>query len=196
MLVDILLEQGREILGTVSPDGPPSRAVLRGLPHFSRDEDVLAMDAGELLLVNGLGSLPGSKLRFIVRDLYAPRGFRFETVISNTATISKFAEIGEGSQIMHGAIIQSGANLGAHSIINTGAIIEHDCKIGADNHIAPGATLSGQVVTGERVHIGTGASVTQCVTIGERSVIGAGAAVAQDIPPSQTVYPSNIERNS
>lgn len=190
VLADILRQQGATIAGLVSPEMVPARQTLAGLRHFRSDDDVLAFDNNEYLLVNGIGSLPGQGLRFSLYRKFIAAGYRFASVVAGSAVVSPYAMLGEGVQIMPGAIIQAGAIIGDNTIINTGAIIEHDCRIGADNHVAPGVTVSGQVETAANVHIGTGASIIQCIRIAEHAVIGAGAVVTRDVPAHHTIYPA------
>lgn len=189
VLVDQLRQQNRDIAALVAPS-PPTRQVLQNLSVILSDEDMLDQCPASFDLVNGVGSLPGTNLRYEVYQFYHARGFCFTTVIAQSAVVSPFAELGEGVQIMPGAIVQAGASVGEHSIINTGAVIEHDCVIGTHNHISPGATLCGQVKTGDFVHIGAGATVIQNVAIGSSAVVGAGAVACKDVSAGAVLYPA------
>ena len=165
VLVDILLAQGRQILAVVSPDDISMRRVFSGLQQLKQDGDVLQFSSDEVLLVNGIGMLPKSSLMQKLNQYYLSHGYRFETVIADSAQISKFAVVEPGVQVFSGTIVQAGAFIGAHSVINSGAIIEHDCHIGRYNHIAPRATLCGQVITQENVYVGAGSTVIQNLKI-------------------------------
>jgi sugar O-acyltransferase (sialic acid O-acetyltransferase NeuD family) len=140
--------------------------------------------------VNGIGSIPGSKLRLDIYQKFIDKGFHFKTVISGNAIVSPYALLSDGVQIMSGVVIQAGAVINENSIINTSAVIDHDCNIGCHNHIAPSATLSGGVITGDCVHIGTGSNIIQLIKIGSGVVVGAGATVTKDIESGRTVYPA------
>jgi len=190
VLVDILRQQNREILGIVSPEIELKNRVFDGIEHFKNDDDVLKFDNQSVKLVNGLGSLPGNNLRTVLFSKFKGLGYEFETVIASNSIVSEYVELAEGVQIFNGAIVQTNVIIGANSIINTGSIIEHDCVIGGNNHIAPGVTLSGNVSTSEHVHIGTGASVIQSISIGENSIIGAGTIATKNIADNIISYPS------
>jgi len=192
VLVDILRQQNREILGVVSPEKPYNCKIFESIPHYDCDEDVLRFDKREVRLVNGIGSLPKKNLRTKMYQRFIAIGYKFETVVESTAIVSTYAELNKGVQVMAGAIIQTGATIGANSIINSGAIVEHDCNIGMYNHIAPGATLSGQVQTADNVHVGTGASVIQAVFIGNNSIIGAGSTITKNISDNIVCFPASI----
>ena len=184
VLVDILLSQGRQILAFVSPDSVVNRSVFSGIPHIHSDHDLDRFEADKVLLVNGLGMLPGSILRQEIYQHYLSLGFEFETIIASSAEISEFAFLGKGVQVLSKAVIQTGASVGEQTIINSGAIIEHDCRLGALNHVATQATLCGQVKTEDSVFVGAGATVIQNMCLGSKSVVGAGAVLVNDLDAS------------
>jgi len=188
VLVDILKGNGEEVDAIYSPVQDLNRLSLSDIKNFSDENVLLEEDPSNIFLVNGIGSLPGNALRKIIFSKFSEQGFIFKKVISKHAIVSPYAVLGEGVQVMAGAIIQAGAKVGDNSIINTGAIIDHDCIIGAHNHIAPGATLSGQIITGDNVHIGTGGVVIQNIHIGSDTIIAAGAIVTQSIENQKIVF--------
>lgn len=111
----------------------------------------------------------------------------FIMTIHPNAIVSKFAKIGNGTQIMAAAVVNSDAIIGVHCIINTGAIVEHDCVLGDYVHISPNATLGGNVTVGELSQVGIGATIIQNITIGKNVMIGAGAVIIEDIPDNAVV---------
>ncbi len=185
VLIDLLLQQSRHILGITDPN-LPDHTVL-GVPIIGDDEVVLTQAPEEIRLVNGIGSTRDLRKRISVFDCFKSAGYTFTTLVHQMAIIGTQVEFGEGAQIMAGAIIQTGSRIGDDTIINTGATVDHDCLIGNHVHLAPGITLSGGVMVGEGTHIGTGASVIQNVRIGKNSVIGAGTVVIEDIPDNVVV---------
>ncbi|MGS3174633.1 acetyltransferase [Aeromonas sanarellii] len=187
VLVDMLRSQGVVPIALVAPAAGTPRAALADIPLL-HDEEILTHHPDEVVLVNGIGSLPGNLLRATLFARYRALGYRFASVVSAQAMVSDYAVLEEGVQVMAGAIIQAGTRIGANSIINTGAIVDHDCHLGSDNHVAPGAVLSGGVVTGERVHIGTGAAVIQGISIGADAVVGAGATLTRPLGEKQIAY--------
>ena len=111
----------------------------------------------------------------------------YVTAIHPTAIVSPRTVIGEGSVVMHGAVLQSCTNVGKHCIINTCASVDHDCVLGDFVHIAPHATVLGGVTIGDGSWIGAGAVLKQYITIGKNCTIGAGAVVLKDVSDGATV---------
>lgn len=118
----------------------------------------------------------------IRKKVVESHSFSFSIAASPTASISKFAVIGEGSVLMPQAVVNAGAVVGQHCIVNSGAVVEHDCRLDDFVHISPNASLAGHVRVGEGTQIGIGACVIQSVTIGKWVTVGAGAVILKDIP--------------
>lgn len=192
VLADILIFQGREILAVISPEDISQRPVFKGMTHLKKCEDVLAFSKDKVLLVNGIGMMPKSGFKRKINEYFLSLGYRFETVIANSAYVSPFSKIETGAQILPMAIIQTGVTVGSHSIINSGALVEHDCNIGSYNHIAPRATLCGQVETKNNVYVGAGSTVIQGVSIGSDSIVGAGASLTKSLETNTIAYPARV----
>ena len=107
-------------------------------------------------------------------------------VIHPSASVSKYAEIGGGSVVLAGSVINIGARIGQCAIINSGAIVDHDCWLGDAVHISPGAKLAGEVVVGDLCWLGVGSNVKNGVTLDENIIVGAGAVVLSDLEPNNT----------
>jgi sugar O-acyltransferase (sialic acid O-acetyltransferase NeuD family) len=185
VLVSMLRQQNRTILGFVDPNA--SRPQLLETARIGDDDAVLQHAMSDVRLVNGIGSTKSTALRRAVYEKFRAHQYLFETLIHPSAIIAREVSIGDGAQIMAGAILQAGARVGLNAIINTGARVDHDCSIGAHAHIAPGVTLSGNVHVGNGTHVGTGASVIQGITLADGVVVAAGAVVIRDVPEGMTV---------
>lgn len=192
VLIDILKQQKREIIAIVSPDLKQKGPVFDGIKVLLQDEDVLTFESEAIFLVNGIGSIPGNKLRENIYRDFVDKGYHFEIVVSDNAIVSPYATLADGVQVMAGAVVQTGTMISENCIINTSAAIDHDCEIGRHNHIAPGATLSGGVITGPSVHIGTGANIIQLITVGADVVVGAGTTITKDVEKNTICYPARI----
>lgn len=129
----------------------------------------------------GFGHLDDPKIRMNLFLKLKRIGFRLPIISSPTAYISKFAKIGEGTVIMHGAIINAFASVGINSIINTGAILEHDVKIGDNCSISPNATLNGGVSVGNNSFIGSKSVIINNINIGKNKFIKSNSLVKKNL---------------
>lgn len=190
VILEILLSLGAKIEAVVSPKDLKLRE-LATVKHLRSDEGVLKYSSNEVVIVNAIGSLPNQdNLRYELYQRFSGLGYRFPCVVSSAATLSKDAKIGDGVQILHGAIVNPGSDIGDSTIINTGAIVEHDVFIDKNCHIAPGAIVCGDVSIGSGVHIGAGATIIQGVTIGDGVIVGAGSVVTRDLASGSIHYPA------
>jgi len=102
-------------------------------------------------------------------------------VIHPSAIVSKNAEVGLGTVVVAGAIVNCGTRVGRHVIINTGSIIDHDNMFDDFSSTGPGVVTGGNVSVGSLSHIGIGATVLHGIRISENSVIGGQSLVDRDV---------------
>ena len=114
-------------------------------------------------------------------------GARLTPLIHPAATVSKYADLGEGSVVMANAVINPFVKIGEACIVNTSSSIDHDCVLEHAVHVCPGANLAGGVEVGSESWVGIGSSVRQYLRIGSAVTVGAGAAVIKDVTDNQTV---------
>ena len=182
VLVDALLLDSVQILGMT--DVNPQSQPFLGVPFLGNDTVVEQHSPNDILLVNGIGSVSQPYLRQRIFQKFKSMGFCFRDVIHHSSVIAGDVKLGEGVQVMAGAVVQCGGEIGDNTIINTCASIDHDCQIGPHIHLGPGVALSGNVCIEELSHIGTGTKIIQSVRIGARSLIKAGTVVTSNIEAS------------
>ena len=104
------------------------------------------------------------------------KDYKYATLIHPSAVIADDVQIGIGSVIMAGTVINSGDYV----------------------HIAVGAHLCGTVNVGESTWIGAGATVSNNVNICGECMIGAGAVIVKDIEEKGTYIgvPARIKSES
>lgn len=108
-------------------------------------------------------------------------GASIPALIHPKAIIGEEVEIGAGTVIMPGVVINCCTKIGKGCIINTGATIDHDNIIDDYVHISPGVHLAGAVSVGKGAWLGIGSIVINNINIISHCKIGAGAVVVRDI---------------
>lgn len=86
-------------------------------------------------------------------------GYQAPALIHPRAYVAKSANVGEGSFLMAGSLVDVRARLGELVVVWPGAAISHDCMIGDNSFISPNATLCGYVTLGNHCFVGAGAAV-------------------------------------
>ena len=113
-------------------------------------------------------------------------GFNPVVLVHPAAVGAETAELGQGTVIFAGAVVQADARVGRAVIINTAATVDHDCIIGNGVHLSPGVHLGGEVKLGDYCWLGVGAVTVNQVTVGQDVTVGAGSCVIGDLPDEVT----------
>ncbi len=194
VVIEALLAAGAEVAGVIDPHPSVAATLPDGVPWLGGDETLADYKPEEYQLANGIGGV-GEPHRRSVFERLGAAGYSFVRVRHPAASVARAGVVlGEGCQIMAGAMIQPGVRIGADAIINTRAAVDHDCRVGEHCHIAPGAVLCGDVVVGAGSHVGAGAVLIQGVVIGSFSIIGAGAIILRDVADGMVVYSKDIRQ--
>lgn len=186
VVLDVLGMCGQTLVGVSAPELIRG-SCWQGIEALGDDEDVLRMEAEQVLLANGIGVVPGQSVRRMVHGHFAEKGYRFISLIHPSAVVSASVELGEGVQVMAGAIIQPGSQIAIGVVVNTGVRIDHDCQIGEHAFIGPGVTVCGDVRIEAGAFIGAGAVLLPGVTVKKDAVVGAGAVVVRTVEVGATV---------
>lgn len=129
-----------------------------------------------------LGSIGKSFHRERLYEICKANGFILPIIKDPSAIITPRVDIGEGTYIAKGVMINREVTIGKNSILNTGCIIEHNCYVGDFAHIAPGVKLGGYVIIGNSTHIGIGTTIIQGISVGNNAFLGSASNVINDVP--------------
>jgi len=131
-----------------------------------------------------IGQIKSPAKRIALWQIVKKSGATLPVIVSPHAYVAKSSNIGEGTIIMHQAIVNSEARIGVNCIVNSNALIEHETSIGDFCHISTGAIVNGQTKIGNRCFIGSNATISNNVCIVDDSIISAGSIVLKDITTS------------
>ena len=116
------------------------------------------------------------------------------SLIHPSAIIGTDVEIGMGTVIMAGVVINSSCRIGKGCIINTSSSLDHDNFIEDYVHISPGARTAGSVTIGKGTWLGIGSVVSNNVNVCGDCMIGAGAVVVKDVTEPGTYVGVPVRR--
>lgn len=138
---------------------------------------LLAQQGVKAVLI-AVGS-PHSRLQ--LAELVLSHGLELATAVHPRAIVAGDVEVGAGSVIVAGAVVNPGSRLGRATIVNTLASVDHGCVLADGATICPCARLGGDVTIDRCAWVGIGATVRERIHIREHAVIGAGAVVLDDV---------------
>jgi sugar O-acyltransferase (sialic acid O-acetyltransferase NeuD family) len=179
-IIDVAESAGYTILGILDRPEEVGKRVL-GYEVIGTDDDMVKY-ADKADFIVAVGQIKSPNLRIKLHKMLADAHCHIATIVAATAHVSKYAQLGEGTVIMHHAFVNADARIGKGCIINTASIIEHEATVGDYCHVSTGATINGGASIGQCTFVGSQSVVNQCVTIGDKIIIGAGSAVVNDLP--------------
>lgn len=180
-VIDVIEQEGSfRIRGILDVPEKVGQEVM-GYPITATEEELPALLKDVKYALITVGQVKNSAVRLRLFELVKAAGGQLPVLVSPQAYVSRHAQIGEGSIVMHGAYVNAGARVGANTIINSQALVEHDAQIGNHCHISTGAVVNGDCQVGNHVLIGSRASLRQGVSIADQVLLGMGSVVLHDI---------------
>lgn len=178
-VIEVAESAGYSILGILDRSEEIGKQVL-DYKVIGIDADIpLYVDQAEFIVT--VGFIKNPLLRISLYNQVKKAGGKFATLIASTAYVSRFAEVGEGTVVMHRAFVNAGAIIGNNVILNTFSNIEHDVIVGNHTHISTGTMVNGSCKMGECVFIGSQSVLANGIIIGDEIIIGAGSVVCKSI---------------
>jgi len=176
-VIDVIDQEGRfKIKGIVDKPELLGTNVL-GYSVIGNDSNLDSLAKKYQNAIITVGQIKSPTLRINLFNMAINAGFKFPTIISPRAYVSKYSTIGKGVVIMHDALINANVKIGDNCIINSKVLIEHDARIYDHCHISTGAIINGDVVIKNGVFVGSNSTTREGVVIDSESVKGAGSLI-------------------
>jgi len=172
--IDVIEQENKFLIAGIV-DINRFKSELLGYPLLGNDDDLakLKLNYDYALITIGLIKTPAIRIRLLG---YAKSlGFKLPAIISPRAYVSKHAKIGNGTIIMHDALINAGVIVGDNCIINTKSLIEHDAIIENNCHISTGAIINGGAIIKQGSFVGSNATTKESIKTNEKDFIKAGS---------------------
>jgi sugar O-acyltransferase (sialic acid O-acetyltransferase NeuD family) len=191
--IDVIKSTGQyAILGVLDTADKVGTSVL-DYTIIGTDDTITQWAEQDVYFLITLGQIKNSRLRVVLFNKLQKHQAKIPTIKSPFALVSKYADLGKGTIVMHQACVNANAQVGQNTIINTKSLIEHDCQIGNHTHISTGAIVNGNCFIGDHVFVGSQSVIVQGVSICDNVVIGAGSTVLKSID-TEGVYVGNPAR--
>ena len=179
--IDVIEAEGKyKIAGIVNPSGG-SREQILGYNVLGDDEDLPELLKKHPNALITVGQIKSADLRLKLFERVQRLGFVLPTIISPRAYVSKNADIGVGTIIMHDALVNTGAKIGNNCILNIKSLVEHDAVVENHCHISTSSVVNGGTIIREKTFIGSNTITKEYITVGKTSVIGGGLRVVSDV---------------
>ncbi|GAA5415787.1 UDP-N-acetylbacillosamine N-acetyltransferase [Paraliobacillus ryukyuensis] len=171
-------------------DDDESVKACMGLQVIGKTGDAFAhKDKADFFV--GIGN---KAVRKKIQEKLMEEGLNVISLIHPNVVIGTDVDIGVGTAVMAGVVINSSTKIGKGCIVNTSSSIDHDNVIEDYAHISPGSRTAGNVRVGNGTWLGIGSVVSNNVKICSGCKIGAGAVVVNDITEPGTYIGVPVRR--
>lgn len=185
--VDVIRSAAKYDIVGMTSSNPTQVDGAGGYPILGNDDAFPALVESYRNAHVAIGFVRMPDVRRGIFDSLCLSGANMPVLISSHAYVSPLADIGAGSIIMHGAIVNAGAVVGRNCIVNSRSLVEHDARIGDHCHVSTSAVVNGGVEIGEGTFIGSGACIRHGLVIGAGCFIGMGQVLSRDCVSGERV---------
>ena len=164
-VIDVIeLEDKYEIAGIIDTKERIGQEVL-GYKVIACDDDLSELFKTYTYAFVTVGHIRSNALRITLFNVLKTIGYNIPLITSPLAYVSKHSIVGEGSIIMHHALVNANAKVGKNCIINSKALIEHDAIIEDNCHISTATVINGGVVVKQNCFVGSNATTKEYVEV-------------------------------
>ena len=146
-----------------------------GYPVIGSDEDIMKYVASQVYFLITVGQIKSPDIRITIFENLKKHKANLATVVSPRSHISRSAQIGEGTIVLHDVLVNAGAIIGLNCILNTKSLIEHDAQIGTHCHVSTAAVVNGNCQVQDGCFIGSNSVLKEGAVVSARSIVPAGS---------------------
>lgn len=165
-----------------------------GYSIVGTDDDIESLILKQYSFLVTVGQIKNFGLRKKLFERLKLKEAKLASIVSPAAKVSDYAEVGEGTVIMHGVTVNADAKVGVNCILNTNCTIEHEAHVGNHCHISTHAVVNGDCIVKDGCFIGSGSVLVNGVQIHPSVVIGAGSVVTKNIDQAGTFVGSPAKK--
>lgn len=164
-VIDVIEQENKyEIIGIVDIKENIGEKVLN-YEVIASDDDLETIFQTCKNAIITVGQIESNQIRIKIYNKLNQIGFNLPVIISPFAYVSKYADVNEGTVIMHHVLVNANSKIGKNCIINTKALIEHDSVIEDNCHISTASVVNGGVTVKENSFFGSNATSKQSIEI-------------------------------
>ena len=149
------------------------------IPYLGSSDDLSNTDFPDAKFHIAIGN---NRSRSIIMEQLTKLNKEVITLVHPAAFLSQTCEVGMGTFVGAGAILNGDTVVGNVCIIEAGCVIQNNTRIGDAVCISSGCSIAARVIISDESFIGIDSCVLPDISIGQGVMIGAGMAVSSDIP--------------
>jgi sugar O-acyltransferase (sialic acid O-acetyltransferase NeuD family) len=179
--IDVIEQEGKyRVVGLVGKSEEVGK-IIHGHEVLSNESQLHELAKKIPLALIAVGQIRSAKIRIRLFEKAKQAGFLMASIKSPFAYVSRDVKIGEGTIIMHAAVINAGVRIGQNCIINSKALIEHNATISDNCHVSTGVLINGDVTVSSGSFIGSGSVIREGISIGKNVVVSMGSVIRKNV---------------
>lgn len=189
VILDCIEKEGKyKVLGFID-SFKKKGAKINGYPILGSEIDLPYL-MEKYNFFRGIIAIGDNWIRKLVVDriLKISPDFDYVNAVHPKAEIGKNVDIGKGTVLMPGVIVNANSVIGDFCILNTNSSLGHDGRMENYSSLAPKSCTGGNFRLGKFSAVCLGANIIDNITILEHSVIGAGSLVVGNIEDHILAY--------
>ena len=164
-VIDVIEQENRYSIAGIIDKKELLGQELLGYKVIGCDDDLEELFKEYKYALVTVGQIRSNNLRVKLFKKLKKIGFTLPTIISPLAYVSKYANLDEGTVVMHQALVNVDARVDKNCIINSKALIEHDSIVESHCHVSTGVIVNGGVIVKSNSFIGSNTTTKEYIEV-------------------------------
>jgi len=164
-VIDVIEQEDRYTIAGIIDKKELIGQKVFGYEVIASDDELESLHKLYTNAVITVGHIKSNAVRVKLFEQLKTVGYTLPIIVSPLAYVSKHSTLGEGTVVMHQALVNAGVRVGKNCIINSKALLEHDSTIEDNCHISTAGVINGGVLVKEDTFFGSNASSKEGIEI-------------------------------
>ena len=156
-------------------------------------KDKYSVDDYKFIIALGYNNVNKDRMNVFNRIL--DFGDSIETYIHPDAKIYTDNEIGTGTIILPGAVVEPYAKIGSNTVVWANALVAHHAVVSDNCWIASGTVIAGQAEVRSNCFLGVNSTIVNKVVLEEYNIIGANTMILKNTKPNEVYLSRGGEKH-
>ena len=178
-----------ELLGFIDDTKPIGTVVSRNmmvLGSLASAKSNTSFTPAQIQIVFAIGYASMSSRR-VALDRVIDAGYGLYTFVHPRSIVEPGAEIGAGSVVLGGAIVDQAVRVGSACFLDIGVRLGAGTCMGVNNYLCSGTSTGSRVLIGDNCFVGMDCTITTDVVLGDNLIINAKTLVPRDVSSNNKV---------
>lgn len=180
----LYLDDRYAVVGVVADDEFVLCDDFLGVPCIKFSELSKYYGSEDIVIVMAMGYGELNRSRQSMFERLKSHNYAIETYIHNDAKVYTRYDIGDGSVVLPGAVVEPFCRVGSNTLIWCNTTIAHHASIDSHCWLASGSVISGGAIVRDNTFIGVNATIVNGVEVSKLNIVGANALISKCTQPN------------